>query len=192
MLPLAIAPFFVPPHFDVFREHVAKLKFRDVINPVDGVTYPLICTDIPTLISNEVKVKLGEFWPGGINVHTMFLRLSPEGAPVPHQAHTDSTMGQYSLMVYLNQRRHAKGGTSLLRHRENGMVRDPLDEEQTKLWLRDMNTPEQWEVVGMCPMAPNRGFIFPANRFHRAEPVGGFGKTARDARLVLTAFFSEA
>lgn len=189
---MAIDDFLPAAHFKVFREHCDRKKFKDVVNPTDGVTYPLISTEIPSLITLHVKQRLLELWPGGVEIHTMFLRLSPAGVPVPHQAHTDSTMGQYSLMVYLNKRRHCQGGTSLLRHRETGLLGDPLTAEQAKLWARDANDPSAWDTIGMCPMAPNRGFVFDARRFHRAEPIGGFGKASRDARLVLTAFFSEA
>jgi hypothetical protein len=117
------------------------------------------------------------------------MRLSPDGVHVPHPVHTDISMGKYSLMLYLNRAEHCRGGTSILKHIESGMVRTPRTEEEFALWQRDMRNPEAWSYVDAAEMAPNRAFIFDADMYHRAEPEGGFGKDATDGRLVLTMFF---
>jgi hypothetical protein len=98
-------------------------------------------------------------------------------------------MGGYSLMVYLNRPQDCRGGTSLVRHVETGMDSNPRNEEEEAIWKRDTNKREAWEVTEMCPMRANRACVFPAERMHRAEPVGGFGHDQRHGRMVMTAFF---
>jgi hypothetical protein len=117
------------------------------------------------------------------------MRLSLADVPVPHQAHTDTVMGDFSMMLYMNRAEHCQGGTSLVRH-VTGMDTDPIDEESQKVWLRDTNIPEMWTPYTRCEMRTNRAFIFRANLMHRAEPLGGFGTDATNGRLVMTAFFN--
>jgi hypothetical protein len=159
--------------FNGWRAWADGLKYEDAINPSDGVRYPGIYRNVPTW---GVRQRLSAFF-GEVRINAIFLRLSPEGVPVPHQAHHDALVGRYSMMVYLNRPEHCRGGTSLLKPKE-GMQ-----------WERDTNRPEMWDVVSLCEMQPNRAFIFRADLWHRAEPIGGFGKDARDGRLVMTAFF---
>lgn len=178
--------------FDDFprvREWADGATYGDVVNPVDKVVYPGICHDIPEHISEEVSGKVEHSMDFLIVPRTMFLRLSTLGSKAPHQAHTDVTMGQYSLMVYLNRAEHCAGGTALLRNRETGEETNPVDAYGEQVWRRDTNNPAAWEKTLMCAMKPNRAFIFPAELYHRAEPIGGFGKTPKDGRLVLTLFF---
>lgn len=170
------------------RTFADAADYKDFRN-IDGVIYPGICTDLPEWITGEMlafmEVLLGR---SPVNP-VIFMRLSPEGVRAPHQAHTDSLMGDWSVMVYMNHSEHCRGGTSLLRHKETGMEVTP-DESLIGIWERDTNDPEAWEITHLAEMKPNRAFVFPAKRMHRAEPVNGFGSTKEDARLVLTGFFS--
>lgn len=170
---------YLPPElFAKLREHCDGLSYEGVTNPVDGVFYPGISLEIP----DYVKPYFG-------HPKFMFMRLSLAGVPVPHQAHTDTVMGQLSLMFYLNRQEHARGGTSLVRHLETGMITDPQTVEEEQIWKRDTNIPRAWEIYEISKMQPNRAVVFPANLMHRAEPLGGFGSTPQDGRLVLTAFY---
>jgi hypothetical protein len=164
--------------FTMLRNHCDKIPYAGITNPVDGVVYPDISIDIP----NVVKQFFGQ-------PKTLFMRLSLAGVKAPHQAHTDTSMGQQSLMLYLTRAQHCKGGTSLVEHKETGMRSDPRDEEELNIWRRDTNNPKAWKVYEQADMVPNRVALFPANLMHRAEPVGGFGTNAENGRLVLTAFY---
>lgn len=166
---------------DVFaklREHCDHISYEGVTNPVDGVVYPGISIDIP----DYVKVYFGR-------PKTMFMRLSLPGMKAPHQAHTDTLMGQESLMLYLTRQKYCSGGTSLVEHRKTGMRSDPRDVDELAVWQNDTNNPDAWFVYELAEMLPNRAAIFNASLMHRAEPIGGFGTDAKNGRLVLTAFY---
>lgn len=164
--------------FELLRKHCDSLDYSGVVNPVDGVKYPGISVDIP-------KVVLP--WFG--NPKTIFMRLSLPGMEAPHQAHTDTLMGEESLMLYLCRPEHCRGGTALVRHKATKMDFNPRTEEGAEIWRQDTNVPEAWEVYELAAMQPNRAAIFDASLMHRAEPIGGFGTDAKNGRLVLTAFY---
>lgn len=175
--------------FESFREHCDSLDYAGAINPADGVLYPGISLDIPAEVRREVVQQIERQLGVKIIARLMFLRLSPEGTPAPHQAHTDTRHSRYGLMLYLNRMEDCIGGTSFVRHKATGMVSDPINEKQLEAWTRDHSRPLAWDVVDMCQMFPNRGCIFTADRMHRSEPVGGFGNDSTDGRLVLVCFF---
>lgn len=181
--------------FDQFLESYAQLKqfcveceFKDEKNPVDGVVYPHICREVPGDVAKEVFDKLSQFKGQLISNPTLFLRMSPSGVHVPHQAHTDIVMGQYSLMLYLHEQ--ASSGTAFLRHVMTGISYQPVLAGFTNIIQEDMNNPEAWAVYQRVLSKENRAVIFDAGCIHRAEPVGGFGDTQANARIVLTCFFS--
>jgi hypothetical protein len=173
------------PDFAGWRARADSLKYEDETNPADGVSYPGIYRKVPTWGMRE---RLSMVMDSGIRINAMFLRLSLEGVPVPHYAHTDKVMGQFSCMVYLNRPEHCRGGTALIRHC-NGMDSHPKTQEEVEIWKRDTNRPDKWNVYSTCEMKANRAFIFRADLFHAALPFGGFGTDARNGRLVATAFF---
>lgn len=178
------------PDFEAVREWADNAEYREFKNPVDGVVYPGINVAIPPWLHEQVQQGLELKTGHKPDIKYMFTRLSVRGNKAPHQAHTDSTMGGFSLMVYLNRDADCRGGTSIVRHKESGMFSNPKDQIEEYLWKRDTNKPEKWEILDMCWMAPNRACVFPAQLMHRAEPVGGFGTGPQDGRLVLTAFFA--
>lgn len=164
--------------FNMLREHCDNISYDGVVNPVDGVLYPGISVDIPA----QVREFFGE-------PKFLFMRLSLAGIAVPHQAHTDTLMGELSMMFYLNRLEHCRGGTSLVRHKLSDMITDPKDKLEEELWQQDTNNPNEWEIYEMAEMLPNRAVMFPAKCMHRAEPLGGFGNNAKNGRLVMTAFY---
>jgi len=176
--------------FEAFRLHCIGLDYSGVKNPVDGITYPGISLNIPPDSLQEVADKLATLEQRNIQVNTMFLRQSPEHTCAPHQAHTDTVMGARSLMLYLNKKEDCQGGTSFVVHRETGMYSDPQTDREHMAWARDTNNPQAWDILAEVKMVSNRGLIFDSYRMHRAEPVGGFGTTNENSRLVLTAFYS--
>lgn len=157
-------------------EHVQSLSYKGEVNPVDGVMYPYINTNIPS--PREVF----KYTKGGFS----FLRLSPEGVKAPHQVHTDSVMGKRTLLIYLCE---GEGGTSLVKHRETGAFSNPETPEEQALWERDHNSYDAWDIYRYFEIKPNRAVSFPSNLFHRAEPIEGFGNNAENGRLVLTCFY---
>lgn len=167
------------------RRWATAAEFQDETNPLDGVVYPGIAKRVPTW---GLRQRLIAIMGRDVQITAAFLRLSVDGCYVPHQAHSDSVMGDFSLMVYLNEAQHCQGGTSLVRH-VSGMDETPTTQEGLALWEADMNRPAKWNPYLLCEMRPNRGFVFRASLMHRAEPIGGFGSTAHDGRLVMSAFF---
>ena len=177
---------------DSFEELKAKSQsdcFADMVSPTDGVTYPLICTDIPENVKQEVFRKLGELIGGEIENPSIFMRRCPKGAKSPNKVHSDISMGRYSCMVYISKPIGANSGTSLVKHKKTGIAYNPESEEFAKIVMNDRNNDDAWEVLNMVKMKPNRAFVFKAEALHRSEPIGGFGE-GKEARVVLTCFFS--
>jgi len=130
-----------------------------------------------------------EFEQGQIQPKMTFMRMSKEGVHVPHQAHTDKNIADYTFLLYLNKDEDCRGGTDILEHIE-GMKIHPQTQEEIDIWKRDTNNSEKWIKVGFCPMAFNRAFILRSDLFHRSVPINGFGTNQFNSRLVLISFFN--
>lgn len=170
------------------KDYSLKCEFNHIENPSDGVIYPYICTDIPEEVNNDVCEKLTKFLGREPKNITMFLRMSPAGVTVPHVAHTDALMGTYSLMLYLQT--NSDSGTAFLRHKESGITYHPEHELFKNLITRDQNNTQSWQIYNTIESVENKALIFDAALVHCAYPVGGYGTTQRDSRIVLTCFFS--
>jgi hypothetical protein len=176
-----------------FLESYAELKaysllcaYTDYINPYDGINYPAICAEIPTNVQTEIFAKISNILGRELVDPIIFMRRSEEGVNAPNQVHSDKSMGDYSLMLYLNTNEGA--GTSIVKHIETGIAYNPQVQSIVNIVTSDANKPEAWEVVYFWPMEENKAVIFRADSLHRAEPIGGFGK-GDEARTVLTCFF---
>ena len=173
--------------FDDLKAHAMAVDYTGVTNPADGILYPDITADIPVEVVDEVQFRLNKVIGRPVTINTIFMRLTSSNTHgAPHQAHTDTIMGNYTMLLYLQD---GPGGTSFVKHKETGMVTDPMTPYELEAWQRDTNIPEAWEITEMVEMKENRANIIPANLFHRAEPVGGFGDDVSNGRIVLTAFF---
>lgn len=179
------------PEFDELQTYAKNATFSDVMNDFDGVTYPLICADIPRHLVISVLGHIAKHFAMPVDP-VMFMRRSPAGVPCPHQVHSDASMGTHSLMLYLNEEKDCQGGTSFLSHKLTGIAYNPELSMFANLVVDDQNSAEAWDVRDMVEMRPNRAVIFDAGRLHRAEPVGGFGDTPENTRVVLTCFFRRA
>jgi len=173
--------------YPMFRSYCDTLAYEGVQSPVDGVFYPGVSLSIPQHVVDDVSLHL-RIVDKMTRLNCIFLRLSLEGVKAPHQAHTDISMGQKSLMVYLSRPTDIKWGTAMLKHK-TGLDYAPEYQEEIDVMNRDMNNPEMWEITRFCEALPNKGFIFDAGLIHRAEPIGGFGDSPVNGRLVLTAFY---
>jgi hypothetical protein len=174
------------PSYQALKDISVTGEFSDIENPVDSVVYPHIFKDVPDHLIREVESKLNEIF-GSVVINTIFMRRSPKGVKVPHMAHTDNSMGDYSLMLYMQDNDDA--GTALIRHKRSGITYAPESETFVDVVRHDQNNPDQWQVYQVATMKENRAAIFDAHLFHCALPVGGFGEGA-ESRCVLTAFFS--
>ena len=160
--------------------------FKDEKNTYDGVVYPEICRDIPNCIAQEVEENLSKVIGKNIEISAMFLRRSPEDAECPNKVHHDLSMGQYSLMLYVNEREDM--GTSFVVHRSTGIGYAPEARDFVSIIAADSNNDGAWREIEFTQSKENRALIFESERMHRAEPIGGFGKGS-ESRTVLTCFF---
>jgi hypothetical protein len=174
-------------HYYDLAQYAKDAIFRDEVNPDDGVTYPLICKEIPRAIWDDVRRGLSEYMGQSPEIHALFMRRSPAGVHVPHVAHNDAVMGRYSLMLYLDDQEGS--GTAFLRHKESGIMYQPESKEFVDTVVRDQNSLDKWVVSSMTQSKANRAAIFDSSIFHCAMPVGGYGE-GNSARTVLTCFFS--
>ena len=150
--------------------------------------YPDICMNIAKAISREVTDKLDALFKRTIKNEMMFLRMSPAGVQPPHYVHHDKSMGDYSLMIYLNTKERA--GTGLFRHKDIGMTYAPEDQFYEAIAQSDTKKMDKWYMYSLCEMQENRAYIFDSGYLHAAMPVGGFGLDQASSRIVLTCFFS--
>jgi len=170
--------------FDRFNAWARAQEFQGAVNPVDGVEYPDIVTYLPVEIMQEIRDKVGD-----VGKSFEFMRMTNENtATAPHQAHNDITMGQMTFLLYLQD---GEGGTSLVRHKKTGLYTQPRSSYEQRLWERDTNVPDAWEITDMVPMKANRAVWYPSEWMHRAEPIHGFGKDATDGRIALIMFFDK-
>lgn len=175
------------PSYDELRGYANTANFKDEVNIVDGVTYPLICKEIPQIIKNDIAIQISKKMNRMIKVNAMFIRLSTESVNVPHQCHHDLSMGKYSFMLYMSC--SGSAGTAFVRHKETGADKASTDELVTKKIIEDQNNVDAWQETTRVIMKENRAAIFDASQLHCAEPVGGFGSTPTDGRMVLTVFY---
>ncbi len=179
--------------YDSLRKYCDVLDYKGVVSPSDGVFYPGVTGKVPETISDEVWRKIGLRF-GKIKPGLIFFRLRMEGVEAPHQAHNDTLMGQYTLLLYMTRDEHLTddASTTFVTHKETRMWENPRNQSEVDIWERDTNVPEAWEVTQTCDMKANRAVIFPAKKMHRAEPLEGFGTNEQNGRLVLSAFFEVA
>lgn len=172
--------------YPALRAHADTADFADYRNPTDGVVYPYICTDIPAEVRAEVQARLDAELKRPVAIRTLFMRLSPAGVRAPHAVHTDNSMGRGSLMLYLTDK---EGGTGFAEHRALRIRSAPTNDSDLIRTIKDAHDMGNWKLWARCSARENRACIFPAELFHVALPVGGYGWGKQDARLVLTAFF---
>ena len=185
---IEVADFLPENTYKQLKRYSLACEFKDAANPIDGVTYPAISIDIPEHIVAEVLSSIGQTLGFTPTDPIMFLRMSMEGEPCPHVHHHDLSHGTYSLMLYLNN--DERGGTSLVRHGPSGCMYAPFDKDISAYIQSETNKLDRWVPYHKSNAVENSAAIFDAGLMHRAEPVGGFGTSQDNARIVLTCFFS--
>lgn len=172
--------------FDSIREKVLTRDFSDGFNTADGVTYPHLSTDIPKCLNDQIVESIG-------SPVEQFLRMSPSGVIAPHPIHSDTLQSEVTLLVYFNAPPDGvSAGTAIVKHKETGLIETPRNQEELSIWQASYQRPDDWEIVHLFEMVPNRAVMFDSRLMHMAMPVDGFGETPADARLIYGAFFDES
>ena len=170
-------------------ESVLAGSYEDYLSPADGVTYPAINRNLPQAVGLEVMQKLAYLMRRDLrdlDVRTIFSRAMFQGMAAPNKVHSDVIMGKYAAHLYLSKEWPDGAGTSFWRHREQGAIHH----DRTKLDQMDCNDLTQWERVVTVQGKRNRMVVHHADHWHLAEPVGGWGESPGDARVVITCFFN--
>ena len=114
------------------------------------------------------------------------LRQSPKGQHEPNFVHTDSTMGDWTAILYLSTDPESDDGTCFWRHRDTGAV-ESVSTDSTPSEQAAWRDSEQWELWHRVEAQFNRAVIFPARYFHSRSIYDNYG-TGSSARLVQVVF----
>lgn len=173
--------------YQQLKEYSLSASFCNIISPIDNVTYPDICNIIPDDVKNEILNNITKALNKAPENVMMFMRRSPAGRNAPQIAHTDNSMGRYSLMLYFFEKEGA--GTGFIRHKSTGICYAPESEDFLSIVKNDQNNLDKWALVDLAAAKENRAILFDSGMFHCSLPIGGFGE-GNQARTVLTVFFN--
>lgn len=166
------------------RDGVLSMPFGDVVNQQDGLVYPGISAPPPAAVvelRNGVEFLLGR----DIEPRTVFCRATYGGMVASNKIHSDLIMGTYAAHVYLSPEWPTGAGTSFFANKKLGMRhRSDVPPERVR-----PNHPEDWERYCSVQAKLNRLLVHRGDAWHLAEPVGGWGSSPADGRLVITMFF---
>ena len=171
------------------RSALLRREFKDYASPWDGVTYPGICEDVPFWIGGDMFKGVAALLGIGVTWSVTFARLThPSISAAPNKIHSDHIMGDFAAHVFLSEHWPTGSGTGFFRN-----LRDGSEARSTGTDLRLINPNElsDWESVLTVPGRFNRLLIHDANLWHAALPIGGFGSSLSDGRLVLTMFLKK-
>ena len=175
------------PNIDEINDQIRQLPFKGEYGP-DGVLYPDVSKlpdDIEAEFHKAIEIASGFH----IRPVVTFARLSVSGVEPPHWAHNDAAIASYTALLYLDTNKH--GGTALVTHKETQINSGPLSEKMVEIWRRDTNDLSKWDVDFVCPMVYNRLLLLDSELFHASLPVGGFGESAKNGRIVMICFFNK-
>lgn len=187
--------FFDSEDFEFLNNYARSIDYDVVLNPEDMVAYPDINVHVPDWAQEEILQRIQKETGLKLRISSCFFRITNEETGVaPHQTHTDSTMGRFTFLLYMQDAPEGvKAGTSLVKHKTvGGLHQDPWTQAEYDIWARDYDDYDAWTIYRFFEMEANKGVLYHSKLMHRAEPVGGFGKGIEDGRLVLTAFLDNA
>lgn len=170
---------------DATRKSILSANFSDVTSPVDNVTYPDICLDVPEQVRNELISKISKIMNLKVIPKFLFARAMIKGRPVPHKVHSDFNMAAYSAHVYLSPKWPEGSGTSFYRHQTEG----EKGNYQTDWSQISHNEMDKWHKYARVPAKFNKLLIHRSEFWHMAEPQDAWGDNHKNGRLVLTMFF---
>lgn len=178
--------FFRYPH--IVRSELIARGFSDVLSPIDEIKYPGICNEVSPWIVAQLTAECSRLSGRSLTVNQCFARWTGETtAPAPNLVHSDRIMGDLTAIVYLSVHWPPLSGTSFWRHPTEGEFHTASTD--TSRINGAMNDLSQWERLMLVPGAFNRLLLCDSRLWHCAEPVGGWGSSPGNGRLVLTAFF---
>ena len=112
-----------------------------------------------------------------------FLRRSPLHQVEPHFIHTDTDMGKWSSILYLNEDAPEGDGTSFWTYQQNGAIESEIPHERSE----EGKTRAGWLLRELIPSKFNRLLVFPSAYFHSRSIFENWG-TAEKARLTQVTF----
>jgi hypothetical protein len=164
-----------------YREYVLEQTFGSV------VVGPAVFHGLAELPMDPVRDALVNLLPACEPTLT-FARLSPEGQAEPNYIHTDTDMGQWTGILYLNPKPAQGDGTLFWRHRMTGATQvqaRTAEEAQAEglAWRDD----RQWDRWSYVEARFNRLVWFEAPAFHSRAIPDNYGH-GLDARLIQVMF----
>ncbi len=158
-----------------YRRAALGLEYRDFRS--ERGTFRGIAIPAPP----DVPARLMRMFPG-LTPTLSFFRKSPEGQTEPHFIHTDTDMGEWTALLYLNPLPPTQDGTTFWIRMANGARESPVPGE----YLDEGKTTDGWKPWRRVPARFNRLVIFPAAFFHSRsiEANWGAGDEARLAQVV--------
>lgn len=112
-----------------------------------------------------------------------FFRKSPLGQSEPNMVHTDTDMGEWTGILYLNPEPPSEDGTAFLTHRASGDVRSFGKQDRQTEW----NDISRWDLRQRVAAQFNRLVMFPADFFHARAIESNYGQ-GNEARLIQVVF----
>ncbi len=166
---------------DAYRLFVLAQTFGSVV--VGPVTFHGLA-DVPMEpVREALRARMPECEPT-----LTFARLSPAGQVEPNYIHTDTDMGQWTGILYLNPYPPDGDGTTFWSHRLTGattaQARTPDEAQAEGLAWRD---DRQWAPWKSVQAVYNRLVWFEAPAFHSRSLFPNYG-TGTSARLIQVMF----
>lgn len=115
-----------------------------------------------------------------------FFRESPDGQVEPNFIHTDRDMGDWTAILYLNERPYNGDGTIFWRDKKTGEV--VSTETDVHAEGERWNEPGRFEVATHVAAKFNRCVVFSAPLFHSRALFDNYGTSGQDARLIQIVF----
>lgn len=149
----------------------------------DGQVYKRVClTEVPGL------QWLIESVYGTVEMLGMGYRLNYAGEMPNQSIHSDLGWGTHAAVVYLCE---GYGGTAFWKHRATGATRIDVGDVELMEALGDSwERPEDWQMIDLCPLVPNRAVFYEGALFHSRWPFEAFGDNPSNGRLIAVAFFT--
>lgn len=171
------------------RDALCAGRFSDIVNPMDGVSYPAINTEVPQALAHELVSGLQFLLGRRIAVRHLFARAMFAGMSATNKVHSDLAMGsRYASQLYLSDHWPDGSGTAFFAHKLHGHVHT----ERTPVAEIDCNDLDQFQRSVTVQACTNRLLVHRGDCWHLAEPIGGWGDRPENSRLVLTCFFDTA
>jgi len=146
------------------------------------------------LVGKPLAIDPQRFTFGGFRIVTDQTGMMPK-------VHADSAV-DWAAIIYLTPNAQLRGGTGFYKHKETGLEGPPSDrlarkmgfedaiEFENQIVRRDMADLDAWDLVSYTAPVYNRLILFRGNQLYHA-PLGGFGNTIQDGRLIHIFFFNE-